>query len=305
MVNVIIVRNDNIFQMPDGRQLGYAEYGEPGGYPVFLFHGTPSSRLSWGHFPGCPFVTGIHIIAPDRPGYGLTDFKPQALESWPDDIRILADHLEIDKFAVMGVSGGAPYALACAWKIPERLTAVGLVSSVGPKVPEAIEGVIKPLRLLWDAAGPLFGLIEFQMRMMGLIAKCDPEKVMNRLRVIMRLVMHKKIFDRPEIRKIFIKDFPEAYRRNGIGPAYDTTIPGNWPIPLEQIKMKVHLWNTEPDHLVGRMGHYMARKLPNCEARYISDADHLWILDHMEEVLTTLLSRWNLGSDNRGEAGIV
>lgn len=282
---------DNVLTLSDGRKLGYAEYGDPDGYPVFLFHGNPGSRLSWGLFPGSPFLPDIHIVAPDRSGYGLTDYKPHAIETWPDDVTQLADHLGIERFVVMGVSGGGPYALACAWTIPERLTTVGLVSSVGPNVPEATEGVIKSLRVLWKVSKLLFWLIKFQMRIMGIIAKRNPEKLMKRLRDIELSEKDKEILDRPEIRNIFINDFPEAYRQNGIGSAYDTTIPGSWPIPFEQIKIKVHLWNTEADQLVGKMGHYMAKKLPNCEAKYIPNAGHLWVLDHMEDVLTTLVPR--------------
>lgn len=163
------LRNDNIFKLSDGRRLGYAQYGNLEGYPIFLFHGNPGSRLSWGLIPGSPFLQGVHIIAPDRPGYGLTDFKKNALENWPTDITELADHLGIDKFVVFGPSGGGPFALACAWKIPDRLTAAGVFGSVGPNVPEATEGVIKSVRLLWKISSPLFWLIRLQMKIMASI----------------------------------------------------------------------------------------------------------------------------------------
>ena len=287
--------DNNKLVLPDGRTVGYAEYGEPNGYPVFLLHGNPGSRLSWGLFPDCPFIPGIRIIAPDRPGYGLSGFNQQAIEYWPYDMSKLADHLGIDKFTILGVSGGGPYALVCAWKIPERLTGVGLVSSVGPYTPESIEGVIKSLRLLWKLAKPLFWLVRFQMFVMGIMAKRNPAKLMRRVRNLELSEKDAEIFDRPEIQNIFLKDFPEAYRQNGIGSAYDATIPDNWPIPLKDIEIKVNIWSTEEDQLVGKMGHYMASKLPNCEAVYVSDEGHLWILDHMEEVLNTVLTSNELG----------
>ncbi len=137
------LRDDNILKLPDGRQLGYAEYGDPEGKPVFLFHGTPNSRLLYGLMPDCPFRPGLHLIAPDRPGYGLSDFYPpgHSIVDYPDDIVVLANALGIDKFAVFGASGGGPPALACAWKIPERLTAVGLWGSEGPFTSESSEGM--------------------------------------------------------------------------------------------------------------------------------------------------------------------
>ncbi len=65
------LRDDNILKLPDGRQLCYAEYGDPDGKPVILFHGTLNSRFLYGLMPDCPFLPGLHLIAPDRPGFGL------------------------------------------------------------------------------------------------------------------------------------------------------------------------------------------------------------------------------------------
>ncbi len=70
------LKDTNILLLPDGRRLGYAEYGDPDGKPVILLHGNPNSRLLYGLMPDCPFRPGLHLIAPDRPGYGLSDFYP-------------------------------------------------------------------------------------------------------------------------------------------------------------------------------------------------------------------------------------
>src|SRR5512136_1292203 len=120
-------------RLRDGRRLAYAEYGDPQGKPVFFFHGTPGSRLF--HHPDDSVVasTGARIIAIDRPGFGRSDFKPgRTLLDWPNDVVQLADALNIQRFAVMGYSGGGPYAAVCALSIPDRLTAAGLVSSIAP-----------------------------------------------------------------------------------------------------------------------------------------------------------------------------
>jgi pimeloyl-ACP methyl ester carboxylesterase len=202
----------------------------------------------------------------------------------------LADHLRLEKFVVFGPSGGGPYTLACAWKIPDRISAVGVFGSVGPNVPEATEGVIKSLRLLWKISNPLFWIIKLQMSVMASMAKKDPEKLSLKMRDMELSDWDQKIFDRPEIRNIFIEDFPEAYRQKGIGSAYDTTIPGRWSIPLDQIKMKVHVWHTEPDVLVGNMSKYIAGKLPNSQLFEMPNTGHLWILDHMKEVLEILIA---------------
>ena len=288
--NVRKLATKNLLTLSDGRQLCYAEYGDPDGKPIFLFHGNPGSRLSWGLYPGSPFLQKVHLIAPDRPGYGFTDFHKNALTSWPGDMLELAEHLGIDKFAVFGPSGGGPFALACAWKIPERLTAVGLFGSVSPNVPEATDGAIKSLRLLWSIANPLFWLIKLQMAATAWVAKKEPEKVAVKIRDLELSESDKLIFDRPEIRNVYKLTFPEAYRQNGIGSAYDCTFPAKWPIPLSEIKTRVYVWHAEDDQLVGNMAKYIANKLPNSHLTCLPDAGHLWIVDHIKEVLEPLIA---------------
>ncbi len=128
-------RTDQQIKLQDGRNLGYAEFGPPKGTPIFYFHGFPSSRLDWQLF--CDDDTlaelNIRVIAPDRPGYGLSDYQPdRRLIDWPNDVIELANTLQIDRFAVLGISGGGPYAIACANGISERLIRVGIVCGMGP-----------------------------------------------------------------------------------------------------------------------------------------------------------------------------
>ena len=113
-------KEDQVLQLKDGRKLGYAEYGDLSGKPMFHFHGHPGSRLEGKLFGEKPKEHGVHVISVDRPGIGLSDFLPKrTLLDWPDDIIELADHLGLSKFVVEGMSGGGPYAVACAYKIPE------------------------------------------------------------------------------------------------------------------------------------------------------------------------------------------
>ncbi|MEI8239590.1 MAG: alpha/beta hydrolase [Actinomycetota bacterium] len=115
---------------PDGRTLAYAESGNPAGPPLFLFHGTPGSRLDHDPFDN---PTAAHIITIDRPGYGQSSpFPGRRLIDWPADVVAVADALGIDRFTVMGISGGGPHALVCAALIPHRLHRVGVVCGVGP-----------------------------------------------------------------------------------------------------------------------------------------------------------------------------
>ena len=67
----------------------------------------------------------MRLVVPNRPGIGGSAFLPnRRILDWFSDVLTLADTLGIERFAVAGVSGGGPYALACALSIPQRLTAV-------------------------------------------------------------------------------------------------------------------------------------------------------------------------------------
>jgi len=132
--------------LSDGRVLSYAEFGDPTGYPLIFFHGFPSSRLEAWFLDPIVQRKGIRLIAPDRPGFGRSTFQSnRQFTHYPSDIRALADHLELEKFAILGGSGGGPYALACARDIPGRLSAVGLFASAGPWEIEGDVGVRKEL----------------------------------------------------------------------------------------------------------------------------------------------------------------
>ena len=126
----ILETGAKVLRLNDGRALGYAEYGDVTAWPVLLFQGTPTSRL-----PHNPLDTSapVRIVVPERPGFGCSDFlRRRKLLDWPSDVRELVDHLGIQRFSVVGVSGGAPHALACGLKLSHRISRLGIVSGIGP-----------------------------------------------------------------------------------------------------------------------------------------------------------------------------
>lgn len=132
---------DRTMKLTDGRTLAFSEWGDLGGKPLVLLHGMPGSRLM------CPDVdattgAGVRLITIDRPGYGLSDPRPDRTKlNWVDDYVELADHLALPPCPIVGWSGGGPYALACAFRLPERVTSIGLAGSPGltGEVPHAFD----------------------------------------------------------------------------------------------------------------------------------------------------------------------
>jgi len=121
------------FVLPDGRKLGYAEYGAPTGQPILYQHGFPGSRVEVAPLDHVASKVGARIIAIDRPGMGLsTPHKTRTLLSHAQDVEALANHLKLERYGVLGISGGGPYALACARALPaDKLRAVSIVCGLG------------------------------------------------------------------------------------------------------------------------------------------------------------------------------
>ena len=117
----------------DGRTLSYAIYGTPLGVPILYMPGFPSSRIEGAGLDPEATALGARIIAIDRPGYG--DSSPHAersVLSCASDVKELTEHLKLDRYGVLGISGGGPYALACARVLPaEKLKGVSIVCGLG------------------------------------------------------------------------------------------------------------------------------------------------------------------------------
>lgn len=116
-------------RLSDGRAVAVEEYGNPAGPVVLYFHGWPGSRLEAGLVPNMP----VRLLAFDRPGYGRSDpASGRALLDWPGDVAAVADRLGLERFHVIGLSGGGPYAAACAHALRDRVLGLALVSPVPP-----------------------------------------------------------------------------------------------------------------------------------------------------------------------------
>lgn len=120
-----------VLRLSDGRALAYREWGDLAGSPVVFVHGSPGSSV-WSPDPhqDATRAAAVRLIAVDRPGFGGSDVLPGlTFGGWAADVAELADGLGLERFAMVGLSGGGPWAAACAALIPERLAAVGIASS--------------------------------------------------------------------------------------------------------------------------------------------------------------------------------
>lgn len=279
----------------DGRALGFAEFGDPAGKPIFYFHGFPGSRLEAQVATDLASRHKARVIAVDRPGYGLSDVKPgRSIGDWSADVLELADTLGLERFTVLGVSGGGPYAAACALKIPERLVSVGIVSGMGP--PEALHapGTMARLnRLALFLARHSPALIGMACAGIASSIRRRPERFVSRLTRLVSSV-DKEILGHKEFREVLCRSFQEAVRLGSRGPASDLVLYARpWDFRLQDISMQVNLWHGELDMIVPpAMSRFQQSAIPNCRATYFRQEGHFSvIMNHMKEIFDVLTSR--------------
>jgi pimeloyl-ACP methyl ester carboxylesterase len=288
------VSMDKIIHLKDGRALAYTETGELSYKPIFFFHGNPGSRLI--RHPDESIAQGLRVrlIIPDRPGFGLSDFKSnRTLLNSVDDLEELANSLGIDTFAVCGVSAGGPYCAACACKLPHRVTQAVIVSGVAPMDRKGCYKGMHPLwRITFAASKYLpFKLLQLLVWIQSRKILSKPDESVESFASILS-DSDKEILSRPEVKKQFITNQSEAIARGVKGWTHEAKILiSPWKIPFEDIKTSVHLWYWENDVIAPlQMGKYLKSKIPHAHAHFLPQGGHFSIFDHWEAILRSALS---------------
>jgi pimeloyl-ACP methyl ester carboxylesterase len=137
----IALTGSSVLTLPDGRKVGFAQYGDPNGKPIICLHGMLGSRLENVLMDTDAKELGARIIGIERPGIGWSSPDPRPLKErkvvdHAKDIEAVAEHLGLEEYAVLGTSAGGQYALACAYTLPSsaskpRLKAVSVVTGLG------------------------------------------------------------------------------------------------------------------------------------------------------------------------------
>ena len=275
--------------LPDGRTLAYAEYGDPDGTPVFGFHGVIGSRLFWSLCDDAATDRGIRLVAPDRPGFGGSDFqRGRELLDWPVDVRALADHLGIDRFGVAGFSGGGPHALACAHSLPERVRGVSLVSAVTPpetrdhadpfneavlsatkSVPGFSAAAFAQSAWLADNARPWF-----EASLVGTSAAPD-----------------RAVFDGPAGETLF-EDAAEGFRHGSRGSAHDLPLVGSdWGFDPSELSHRIDMYHGRADETVNPdLARAFGDLLSDVDLSLTDDAHYSTYVNNRGDVLESALA---------------
>ena len=281
-------------RLGDGRWLAFERTGleDATAAVCFYFHGFPGSRLEVRLAGVAAREAGIQLIGVDRPGFGCSDpHRGRALLDWPADVAELADAIGVARFALLGVSGGAPYAAAVARMLADRVTVAGIVNGLGP--PDTVEGraglsgVNRAGLALATRAPFLIPVIAAGLRS---VAAWRPQWLVARLRSA-ATGADRTALENEELSRLLSESFREAVRGGQAGLVSDARIYiSGWAGWLEEITAPVLLWHGEEDRIVSPgMGRSVARAIPGCRAVFLTGDGHFSVLvNHLRTILTTI-----------------
>jgi pimeloyl-ACP methyl ester carboxylesterase len=274
--------------------MGIASVGRDDGFPIIHFHGSGSSRLEVKLLAAKASEEGVRLIGLDRPGIGLSDPKSgYRLLDWPDDVVEVADQLGIERFAVEGLSAGGPFALACAYKIPHRLTACGLVSTIYP--PDLVRRAgPASMRAMWWIGAHAPHLMLLYARLVQRMTGSDEASIEKYLvRYAARLGgADQELLSNPEMRGPIAQAMAESFRQGAAGNLEIVLAEGRpWGFQVEQIAFeKLFLWHGEQDRIMPiAPARLLAQMLPHCTSTFYPDAGHFsTIVNHAQDIFHQL-----------------
>lgn len=280
---------DGSVTIGDGRRISYRIFGAApsDAFPVLALHGTPGSRLKFSVAEEPAAALGLSIIAPDRWGYGDTDPHPvPTLAAFAGDMAALADHLSLRRFAVMGVSGGGPFAAACAARLGQRVAALALVAPVGPMSREPDREISVFHRFCFGPLARRPGVSEAVFRTFRRLLLRSPDLAMH-IAMLRVPSADRAILARGETRRRLALTFAEGLRSGAIGPTIDLELFGKpWGLPLANVTAPARLWLGSTDRNVPlSAARRLAERIPTADITELADQGHLWVAEHYGEVL--------------------
>lgn len=280
----------------DGRELCVEIAGEPSGQTILVHGGTPNSRHLYGPWIADATNRGVQLISYDRPGYGGSAARPgRSVADGAADVESIADALDIDRFAVWGLSGGGPYVLACAALLPDRVAAAAVVGSGAPWQAPGLdyfagmgEDNVEDIKLYFDDR-------EAARRK----ARQDRDQLLEL--TADELVSALGSLLSPVDASVLTGDFAESTLhsfRDGLAPGeqgwWDDGVAdlSPWGFELDSIRIPVKVWHGRHDRFVPfQHGQWLAEHVPGAEAELSETDGHLTLLvNRIPEVHEWLLT---------------
>jgi pimeloyl-ACP methyl ester carboxylesterase len=268
--------------------------GEPNGKPILFHPGEPMSRHLYGGWIADAEKKGIRLIGYDRPGYGGSTAHPgYTVASGAHDVRAIAEALGHGKLGIWGISGGGPYALACAALLPDLAVAVAAVASIAPYGVEGFdyfsgmgESNVESLQLFFsDPEAARRDVREGREEILA----ATPEQFAELVKSLLSPVDAEALTEDlarwlTETNKVAVSAGDQGWWDDGV--AHLTS----WGFELRDIQVPVKIWHGRQDRFVPvQHGEWLAANIPGAEAD-ISDRDgHLTMINRIGEIHDWLL----------------
>ncbi|MEU1077188.1 MULTISPECIES: alpha/beta hydrolase [unclassified Streptomyces] len=278
----------------DGRHLMVERFGDPRGRPVFLLHGTPGSRLGPAPRGMVLYQRRMQLIAYDRPGYGGSDrLEGRSVADVVQDVKTIADSYGLERFAVVGRSGGAPHALACAALLPERVTRTAALVTLAPRDAAGLD---------WFDGMTAYNVEEYTAATLDpkefaarLIPRSDeirrnPIRLLDELRHDLTHADRMVVKD-AGVRSMLLRNYQEALRTSAYGWIDDAlALSSPWGFDPADIIGEVLLWHGVKD-VFSPVGHsrWLAERIPGATAVLEPAAAHFDALHALPAILTWLI----------------
>lgn len=247
----------------DGRQVAYSDWGSADAPTVLYCHGYPSSRREL--LLTAPILVrsglSVRVVALNRPGYGPSTFKElSGFSEWSSDVSEAADKLGIGRFAVIGGSGGCPFALACGHELGDRISRISIVAGTAPV--EA-NGMGQAPGLANIPTSPLLRRIQFWA-----VATVVRTRLRDRLATRIQRDLggvDRAVLQRPELRNWYFDLVREAFAGGGVAASSEAPLYLNpWDFDLGRVSTETLLWYGARDTMVpASAGRWLADRLPD------------------------------------------
>jgi len=285
--------------LDDGRELGWASFGDPGGDTVFWFHGTPGGRSQLPHdIDELARAARLRIVGVERPGTGhSTPYRYRQVIEFVDDLRQVADDLGAERFACVGLSGGGPFVLAVAHELPDRMVCGEVLGGVGPT--RGTDAILSHTLLLVPLTGTLERIAEPAGQLMtSLIRRVAPYAntaidMFFHLQPGDRHAMNERTLDKRQM----TADLVDAAYRSGLqAPFEDLILFGkHWGFELKDITVPITFHAGNSDIIVPYVhAERQAKRVPGARLRTHHKRGHFAAFTNPHEIIDDIRLHWPL-----------
>ncbi|MGD9996253.1 MAG: alpha/beta fold hydrolase [Ilumatobacteraceae bacterium] len=291
MDSALAIPSDRTVTDATGAVVGFYEYGDPTGYPVLTFHGTPACGAGFAFADEPARARGLRIIAPDRPGVGRSSRRSGwVVGDYPTMVAAFADALGLGRFSVWGYSGGGPYAVACVARLAERIDASAVAAGMGEIGVFATADEFEKTDRQMLALAPRHPVIaRWIMGFAGWMAERSPRSALKSFEAQL------SASDRAVIAEVgdpaaVMAMFTRAFQRGAHGVVADyAALSRPWGCELSTATGAVTVWHGTADTMVPlRHSAELARRLPNATLTTWEGEGHLAPITHVDQILDTL-----------------